>query len=169
MAEGCIRCTEGYYIGRKDHNCSSIEGCILSENVDKCLECDEFYSYNVKTGRCEVNDRIISEEKKFYYRCNITNKEGNGCEFCIDGYEADKNGICVDKEHCVETNGDGSCKKCQNDDYGTFCANKYFGCEIIFSDYNCLECNDIFNFNQCTKCFDGFELNENYDCIEIKN
>ena len=169
LAEGCIRCTEGYYIGRKDHNCSSIEGCILSENVDKCLECDEFYSYNVKTGRCEVNDRIISEEKKFYYRCNITNKEGNGCEFCIDGYEVDKNGICFDKEHCVETNGDGSCKKCQNDDYGTFCANKYFGCEIIFSDYNCLECNDIFNFNQCTKCFEGFELNENYECIEIKN
>ena len=168
LAEGCIKCVEGFYIGRIDHNCSTIEGCLISENINKCLECDEDYCYDEKTGRCEVTDRIISDDKKFYYRCNISNKEGNGCEFCKEGFVLNKDGLCVDDEHCLEKNDDGTCKKCQNDDYGTYCVNKYFGCETIFSDYNCLECSDYYDFNRCTKCFDGFELNENNECIEIK-
>ena len=169
LAEGCIRCIDGYFIGRKAHNCSKIEGCILSENINQCLECDEGYCFDEKNKKCEKNDEIISEQKKYFYRCNFTNKDGNGCKICNEGFVLDKNGICVDNEHCLDKNDDGICKKCQNDDNGTFCVNKDFGCEIIFSDYNCLECNDIFNFNRCTKCFDGFELNENYECIEIKN
>ena len=168
LAEGCIKCTEGYYLGRKDHNCSTIPGCAISQNVNECLECEEYYCFNDKTKRCEKNDEIISEEKMYYYRCNKTNSDGNGCEICNEGFSVNKNGICVDDEHCIDKNDDGSCKRCQNDDYGTYCVNKYFGCEIIFSEYNCLECNDIFNFNKCTKCFDGFELNENDECIEIK-
>ena len=56
-----------------------------------------------------------------------------------------KDGLCIDDEHCLEKNDDGSCKKCQNDDYGTYCVNKYFGCETIFSDYNCLECSDYYD------------------------
>ena len=168
LAEGCVRCIGGYFLGKKDHNCSKIEGCLISENINKCIECDDDYCYDEKTGRCEINDKIINEEKKFYYRCNISNKDGNGCEICNEGYTLDKNGICVDNKHCVEKSEDEICKKCQNDNDGTYCVNKYFGCEIIFSDYNCLECNDIYDFNRCTKCFDGYELNENNECFEIK-
>ena len=169
LAEGCIRCIEGFFIGKKDHNCSTIEGCLISENINKCIECEESYCYDAKTGRCEPNDKIISQEKKYYYRCNVTSREENKCEICLDGFILDKNGICIDDIHCVEKNEDGTCKKCQNDYDGTFCVNKDFGCEIIFSDYNCLECNDIFDFNKCTKCFEGFELNEKDECMELRN
>ena len=168
LAEGCIKCTEGYYLGKIDHNCSTVEGCIISENENKCLECDEYYCFNEKTKRCEINDVIINEDKKYYYRCNRTNIEGNKCEICNEGFVLNKDGICIDNIHCIEKNDDDNCIKCQNDENGTYCLNKYFGCEIIFSEYNCLECNDIFNLNKCTKCFDGYELNENNQCKKIK-
>ena len=54
-----------------------------------------------KTGKCEYNDIIINEEKKFYYRCNKTNQEGPEWAECIDNYIL-KDGLCVDEEHCVE-------------------------------------------------------------------
>ena len=169
LAEGCIKCIEGYYLGKKDHNCSTIKGCLRSENINKCLECDNDYCFDIKNGKCEVNNMVINEEKKYLYRCKMTNKEGNKCAKCNEGFVLDKNGICVDEEHCLEKNKNGTCKKCQNDYDGTYCVNKYFGCEEIFYEYNCLECNDIFNFEKCTKCFEGYELNENDECIEIKN
>ena len=44
-----------------------------------------------------------------------------------------KDGLYVDGECCLEKNDDdGLVKKCQNDNYGTYCVNKYFGCETIF-------------------------------------
>ena len=169
LAKGCINCIKGYFIGKKDHNCSTIEGCVLSENVNKCIECDKDYCYDEKSGKCEINYKVLSEEKKYYYRCNMTNKEGNRCEICKEGYTLDKDGICVEIEHCLEKNEDGTCKKCQNDGYEKYCVNNYFGCEKTFLGYNCLECNYIFDFNKCTKCFEGYELNENNQCFKIKN
>ena len=164
----CEKCLEGYYLGYKDNKCSKIKGCDISENENKCIECDEYYCLDAKTGKCMYNDEIESEEKKFYYRCIKSNEEGEGCEKCVEGYEL-INGICVDNEHCEEKNEEEKCSKCLNDDVDVYCLNDIFGCINIYFDNNCLECNDLLDFDSCTKCKDGFILNEFNICVKEEN
>ena len=164
----CIECIDGYYRDG-ENKCITFEGCQKSENENKCLECKEFYCLDLKTGKCEDNDIIENENQYFYFRCNKTNKQGTGCEECIEGFTADKNGLCVNDTYCKERDNNGNCLKCKNDDTGIFCLNNIFECvEIYFNDF-CLECNNIRDFDNCTKCLDGYELNENYECIESTN
>ena len=164
----CLECINNYYLGDKDKKCSTIEGCALSENENKCIECDSYYCLDAKTGQCFENDIIEDNEKKFYYRCTKTNKEGNSCEICENGYILSKNGLCVDEEHCLEKNDDGSCKKCQNNEEGIFCLNNDFGCNQIYANSACMECNNNLEFENCTKCYDGYILNDNNDCVPSK-
>ena len=167
--EYCSVCEEGYYNGYIDHKCTTIEGCDISVDENKCLECySDFYCFDAKTERCEYNDVIISEEKKFYFKCNRTNSEGTECELCLDGYEV-KNGLCVDHLHCDEKDDDGNCIKCitTDEDYYYHCLNKNFECVETYLD-GCAICNnDLFDFDNCTKCLDGFEMNDINECIEI--
>lgn len=166
--EYCQYCVDGYYLGDKDKKCTEIEGCILSDEENRCLECEESYCLDVKIGQCFDNDIIEDESKKFYYRCNRTNKEGTACEVCAEGnYTINENGLCFDDVHCIETNEDGSCFKCKNDNNGTYCLNEYFGCEPMIFE-NCLECNDLLDLYKCTKCIEGYELNQHNICFESK-
>ena len=66
-----------YYIGYLDNKCTKVEGCMISENEDRCLLCDDIYCLNKKTGLCMDNQYIEDENYKFYYKCNITNDEGS--------------------------------------------------------------------------------------------
>jgi len=161
--ELCNECIKEYYLGDKDNKCSKIEGCLLSENENKCIECDEYYCLDINTGKCVINDEIIDEEKKFYFKCNKTNKAGNACEICNDGYILSEDGLCFDNVHCVEKDQDGKCKICkknENDNIDSFyCLNNYFGCIELFKNDRCQECNNILDFYNCTKCFDEYELN----------
>ena len=50
-------------------------------------------------------------DKKFYYHCNRTNKEGTACELCLNGFTLNENGLCIDKVSCKEE-VDGKCIKC---------------------------------------------------------
>ena len=159
----CVRCADNYFLGKKDNKCSNIKGCSISISGDRCIECEEDYCLDLKTGICIENYRVISEEKKYYYRCNQTNGEGTECEICLDMYKL-KDGLCVDDIHCTEEKNN-ICQKCQNDKEGTFCLNPIFGCVEIFFD-NCLRCNDINDFDNCDQCFDGYELDENNFCVE---
>ena len=166
----CGVCAENYYLGYIDHKCTTIEGCDISENENKCIKCDsDYYCFDAKTERCEINDEIISEEKKFYFKCNKTNKEGNVCEICMDGYEL-KKGLCVDNTHCDQKDEDGNCLKCvtYEEDYFYHCLNSNFDCVETYLDV-CEKCDNIFDFDNCTKCMEGFELNEKYECKETKN
>ena len=163
----CSECIKGYYLGKKDNKCSRILGCDRSENENKCVECDNNYCLDSKTGKCEYNQKIGNEEKKFYYKCSISNKEGNSCEICLDGYTLNENGLCIDELHCVEKNSEDTCQKCQNDDKNRFCINNNFGC-VNTNNENCLECNDLLDFDKCTKCLEGYKLNENGKCEQIK-
>ena len=161
----CSECVTGYYLGYKDHKCSKIQGCERSENENKCLECNtNYYCLDLKTGNCESNYHIIDEQKKFYYKCNITNEEGTACKICLDGYTLSEEGLCVDNIHCEEKNEDGTCSKCQDDDKGNYCLNKYFGCVSSFYG-NCLECNNLLDFYECSKCAEGFKVNNNGKCV----
>ena len=165
----CNYCVDGYYVGNIDNKCSKIEGCALSENENKCLECDTFYyCLDSKTGKCEYNDEVFDEEKKFYYRCNKTNKESTACEECYSGFTLNENGLCVDEENCEEKNEDNTCKKCV-DERGSFCLNDIFGCVKVLGYTYCLECNNIFDFFNCTKCFDGYSLDKYGGCRPNEN
>ena len=173
LGDLCYSCIEGYYLGDKDNKCSKIYGCVLSENENKCIECDEYYCLDLKTGRCESNDEINEKDKKFYFKCNQTNKEGTGCEICADGYTLDDNGLCIDNIHCIEKDEDGKCKKCQKFDFDDinnwYCLNNYFGCVELYMNYKCLECNDLLDFYNCTKCADGYKIDNSGFCEEIEN
>jgi hypothetical protein len=160
----CAGCIEGYYLGYEDNKCTLIEGCALSENENKCLECDQYYCLNVKTSQCICNDIIEDEDKKYYFRCNRTDEEGKKCEVCEENLFLDENGLCIDNVHCEEKNEDGTCKKCQNNNEGMYCLNKEFGCVDISFIENCLECDNLSDFYYCTKCFDGFTL-DNGKCF----
>ena len=162
--EYCTECIEGFYLGDKDNKCTLIEGCVLSENENKCLECDLYYCLNSKNGQCFRNDDIKDEESKHYFRCIKTNEEGDACEICEEGFILE-NGLCIDNEHCVEKDKDGSCKKCQKDDFESFCLNKDFGCVQEYTNY-CLECNNVLELDKCTKCLDGYYLDENGECYQ---
>ena len=158
----CIDCIEGYYLGYEDNKCSLMEDCIISENENKCLKCDQYFCLDVKTGQCIYNDDIRDEDKKYYFRCNRTNEEGTKCEICDENLSLDDNGLCIDNIHCEEKNADGSCKKCKNEKGRTYCSNKIFGCVDISLVKNCLECDNLLNFFSCTKCMDGYTLKNGF-------
>ena len=166
--EYCNKCVEDYFLGKKYKKCSKIEGCEITLDEIKCVECDEYHVLNVKDGKCEINYKINDEDKKYYYKCNKTNSEGTNCESCVDGYTLNDKGLCIDNSHCIEET-DGICKKCQKneDDNFNYCLNSDLGC--VETDLeNCLECNDIFDFNKCSKCLENYQLNDKNRCDEIK-
>ena len=166
--EFCEICEKGFYHGKKYKKCSEIEGCENISDEKKCEECNENYVLDIKTGKCEINNKIINEDTKFYYKCNKTNENGNECEICISGKNLDDNGLCVDNEHCIKEKND-VCKKCgkKDNEYLDYCLNSEFGCVETYAK-NCLECNDILNFNNCTKCNEGYELNEENICMKME-
>ena len=162
----CNKCEDKYHIGSKDKKCTNIEYCEKSENGEKCLQCDEWHCLDVKNGKCEINNKIISEEKKFLYKCMETDLDGSSCEKCNDGYILKIN-FCFDDIHCIEKDEEGNCIKCKNDNEYISCFNSFFGC-VSNIDTKCIECNDINNFDKCTKCEEGYEIDENYKCTKSK-
>ena len=163
--EYCNICISGFYHVEKYNKCSEIEGCEIQTEEKKCLECKERFVLNKKNGNCEINYKIINEEKKFYFRCNKTNEEGTKCEVCLNGLDLEKNGLCIENAHCFEEKN-GICKKCKKNEneYLDYCLNSDFGCVPTYMN-NCLECDDILDINKCTKCIDGFKLNSDNICL----
>ena len=98
------------------------------------------------THNCIDNKKEINEEKMFYYKCNRTNEEGNKCEKCINGYNLNEKGLCVNDKGCKEKEGN-KCTECNVN----YCMNNNFEC-VSTNDKYCLECNDILDFNKYTKC-----------------
>ena len=157
----CIKCENNYHIAIKDNKCTNVEYCQMSDG-EKCLQCEDRYCLDIKNNKCEINNGIISEDKKHFYKCKMTNEKGTTCESCISSYQL-KNGLCYNNLNCIEKNENGDCLKCKNDIEYTSCLNYDFGC--IYSDnLYCIECNSNELF-KCTKCAEGYELNEKYECI----
>ena len=97
-------CIEEYYLGYEDSKCSLIEGCAISENENKYLECDLYYCSDAKTGQCRDNDVIEDEDKIYYYRCIKTDEKGTKCDVCPENLFLDENGFCINYDHCEEKN-----------------------------------------------------------------
>ena len=165
----CQVCIKDYFIGRLDSKCSKVEGCFRSENENKCLECGDFYCLD-KNGKCINNYYVISEDKKYYYRCKNLNEKGNECMTCEEELKVNKEGVCFDDIHCEEKDDKGICKKCKKDNpngYYSYCLNKDFGCIDSFHK-NCIRCDDILNLDVCNECEEGFKIDKDGRCIKIK-
>ena len=164
----CQFCVENYLIGKLDFKCNKIEGCVLSENENKCLECDDGYCLD-NEGNCINNYNIIENDKKFYFRCKNLNEKGNGCKTCENNLSPNKMGNCYDDIHC-EKRENGICKKCQKENlrgYYSYCLNKDFGCIDSFLQ-NCIRCDDNLNLDVCTECEEGFKVDKEGKCIVIR-
>ena len=169
--EFCEVCIDGYYLGSEDKKCILIENCKISENENKCLQCDEFYCLDVKRQKCIENQYLENLDMKIYFSCNRTNDEGTACEQCIEGYEVNEEGYCVDVELCIEREN-GKCIKCKNkiDSDGyiyKYCANDIFGC-VETSYNNCVKCNNLEKIYACTECMEGYALNSFGNCIKVQ-
>ena len=57
-------CEEDYYLGLEDFKCTKIDGCLASENVNKCIKCDEYYCLDINIGKCVFNDFGPETENK---------------------------------------------------------------------------------------------------------
>ena len=150
----CIDCIEPYFLGIDDNLCSLVEACAKIENEFRCKECIEFYCLDANKGICIENDLVENEAYKIYYACNYTNKEGNACEKCLNGYEVGEEGYCIDIERCIDRNREGICLKCKVQ----YCSNDVYGCiESHFA--NCLRCNNLYDLYSCTECLEGYKVN----------
>ena len=155
----CQECIEGYFIGTEDRKCTLVNNCKKSNEENICLECDDYFCFDVKNNICIENDYIEDENKLFYFACIITNKDGDRCEKCIEGYEVGENGYCIDNSRCLEKK-DGECLKCteEKNDYDySYCANKIFGC-VETNEEKCVRCDDLLDLFACTECEEGYDL-----------
>ena len=165
----CQNCIENYFIGQIDSKCSKIPGCIRSENVNKCLECQDAYCLDDE-GNCIMNFNIAENSKKYYYRCKSANDKEKKCKVCENNLIPNKDGICYDDIHCIDKDKEGICQKCQKenpDGYISYCLNLHLGCIDSFIK-NCIRCDDIFNLDICTKCEEGYEIDKEGQCIKRK-
>ena len=167
--ENCIKCIDGYYLGSQDKKCTLIDNCKISENENKCLECDDLFCLDESIGNCVNNDFLHDINKKLYFACKRTNQEGTKCEQCLEGYELNEDGYCVNLANC-EDSKDGKCLRCKNEkskDGYLYCANEIFGC-IEGHFKNCLRCDNLNDLFECTQCKDGFEIDQYGACVEKK-
>jgi hypothetical protein len=171
-AEGegeCRACVDGYHLGSEDKKCTLIDYCKISENEKRCAECDEYFCLDAKTGKCVRNEFLEDENVKIYFACKKTNEEGDKCEKCINGYEVNEEGFCVNMANCEEKK-DGKCLKCDGEkkENGYFyCSNDVFGC-IEGHFENCVKCNNLLDLYECTECKEGYENSLNGACKSKK-
>ena len=165
VGQKCQSCEEGYFYGYEDYKCNKIANCIQSEDENTCLKCLQHYCLDVQKGKCEENEEILKEENKIYFRCEKTNKDGTSCEICEEGLILSEEGLCINKQDCIEEKS-SVCVKCENNQYSwlSSCLNDMFGCIDTYAK-NCLKCNNILDFNSCSECIEGFSLNENGECV----
>ena len=163
--EKCDKCKIGYYLTSGDGKCITVSQCKYSKNENECNVCNEAYCLDVKNNKCVENDYLQDGKENIFIACNRTNEMGDKCELCLDGYEPNENGYCVDVERCEEKEND-ICIKCKDDnlDEGIYyCANKIYGClkTIVMG---CQQCNDLKNLYTCTQCREGFYINDERKC-----
>ena len=166
--ENCYKCINGYYLGSNDRKCTLIKNCKISENENKCILCDEYFCLDAKKGNCISNEFLEDVNVKIYFACNRTNDQGTKCEKCIEGYEANEEGYCIDVKNCIEKK-EGKCLSCnkeKNENGFYYCANDVFGC-VEGNFENCLRCDDLNDLYSCTECKEGYMKDSFGNCVKI--
>ena len=165
----CSKCEKNFYLGNGDYQCSNAEGCYKSNENNECEECEEDFCLNKKTSLCEWNYLIEDENQKIFFKCKMTNEDATACVSCEERFEVGKEGVCVNKVDCEESNG-GKCVKCINvDEEGNYhCLNPLYGCVETYTA-NCTRCDDNLDvLIHCDECEEGYELDEFSNCVLIR-
>lgn len=195
----CKLCTNDYHLGL-DNNCINIEHCIYSEN-NECVQCENNYFYNKLGKNCSLSYGIlenckISNEGKLcshchldyylrandslcldntkegpFYKCEVSDEEGEKCSYCIYGYTIGKEDKkCSLVEYCAISENENRCIKCQ--DYYCLDAKKgiCFRNDLLKSEedkkyFSCYK--TTVDGDKCEECLDGYEVGKEGYCIDI--
>ena len=170
---------------------SGNDGCKTRDDSGECLECEMRHVYNCETGNCEA----VSDT------CATWNAHGQ-CESCVEDTELTEEGECLpppsgepeEDPNCVETDADGHCVRCNNEDPAKMriidgrCED-VSNCNAWNEDNSCSSCSwkNVLIGKTCTKvddqcktwyeaheahpakcesCYAGYHVNENHDCVQ---
>lgn len=139
----CTKCEDNFFLG-KDKRCTDIEKCMYSTLYGDCLECDQYYYYNIYDKKCypalnqyidckRASGQICSKCKDdFYlsyadnlchsnknegpfYKCDRS-QDGQHCSECIEGYYlGSEDKKCSKVENCAISKDENTCSSCTED------------------------------------------------------
>ena len=153
----CKECLDGFYYDKINKTCTKwknnfLKNCKSNSAFDHkiCEACKDNYYLNRKKNLCLPNT-----EKNKFYKCQVSNDNGEECAFCVKDYfigRLDKK--CSLIQGCLKSLDEGVCLKCDKDfclDNNGYCVDNY---EIKEIDkkyiYRCSELNK--NGDECLKC-----------------
>ena len=168
--EGCLKCKPStemcqlcdgknlYY--REEGICkkSDLQNCeLLSEKSGLCLICNP--DYYVLNGKCVIKVTEMVFNCLIYFGSNICKKEKLG----VPAYDVIFEATYISIENCLENETRSTCKKCED---GYVISKDKKNCRELsaMSDENCL----IFSKYECLNCQNGFYFNLNNYAEEIR-
>ena len=165
----CDKCKEGFYLGKLDLKCNSIENCIKSKVFNLCEECDDNFAslgyicvstvtdenHNLKNCKVAKMNKILicSECKNNYYinetdnLCYPNDKKFLHCKRV--GVKPDRNETCIECEVDYYLGDDGKCSIVDG------CAQSYDSGKI------CLECKQgmcLHSYSNYQSCSNNSQL-----------
>ena len=106
-----------------------------------------------------------------FYKCSYTDKEGNLCTICKDGYYLGRDDKkCTKIENCKLSENENKCLEC-DEDYcldasKQICIDNYH-LDITKKHYfACIRTNE--EGTSCEKCQEGYEVNEEGYCVDVE-
>ena len=153
----CKECLDGFYYDKINKKCRKwkndfLKNCKSNSLFDEkiCEACKDNFYLNRYKNLCLPNT-----EKNEFYKCQISNDNGNACAFCVNNYfigRIDKK--CSLIQGCLKSKDEGCCLECDKDfclDNNGYCIDNY---EIQEEDkkfvYRCSELNK--DGDRCSKC-----------------
>jgi len=167
----CTECDNNFYYDKEDVKCKIEEGPFknckygyASKNCERCR--DDFY-LNKTDNLCYSN-----QDNKEFYKCAISDNNGEHCSECIDDYNIGSMDYkCTKAEHCSIIENEERCLLCDED----YCLDSKNG--------SCVKNDDIYDLNKifyfrcnktnkdstaCEVCLEGLEL-KNGLCIDYEH
>jgi len=197
----CTQCLDGFYL-TLNKKCVTVENCIYTDDYYNCIECDNNFYYDKEEKKCKTaegnfknckygyaskycekckanfylnqkdNSCYSNQENNEFYKCSISDNNGEYCSECIDNYNIGSIDYkCTKVEHCSIIENDERCLVC--DEY--YCLDLKNG-SCVDNDYIndldkifYLRCNKTNkDSTACEVCIEGSEL-KNGLCIEYEH
>ena len=149
----CTLCQPNYYLS-KDKRCTKVKNCLHSNELFKCLECENNYYFNINSSSCI---EIIDSNSNFT-NCKTTDSSGKKCGYCKDDYY-----LNYTDNLCYNNTEYGMLYKCalasENGEYCTECIKNYY---LGIKDNKCVNtviCLNSDENHKCLECGGGYYLN----------
>jgi len=195
----CIQCINGYFL-TLDKRCVTVEHCIYTDSYYNCIECENNFYYNREDRKCKIaegnftncksgakicekckdnfylnkKDNLCysNQENNEFYKCAISDYNGEYCSECISDYNrASMDYKCTKAEFCAIIENDERCLVCDD----TYCLDSKNGSCVDNDFINDPEKLFYFRCNRtnkdataCEVCIEGSELKEGL-CIDYEH